>query len=334
MERRRIRLGWETERLSLMKDVLYAGRPSSLGEITFRFEAMCEEYWKRGCVSCSSGTTALLSALHWASLKRYRRILVPNMMLPLVISAIKSVYTKIKWVGVDLYYLQPNIDMWKKAIDSYAPCVVFLCHTGGLILPEVKDLVEYAHNRKCIVIEDFSHAHGAKMDNELAGRYGDVSVASMYITKVLTCGEGGIILCDEDKKLWFEEFVNAGKDRNEVWRRKGFNYRMSELNACIGLVDMRHREEIYDERRKQAEIYMKYGILPLQKAIPGLETTWYRFTILREVLPDGVKCVSKTFDYVVKDDALSKEVRDIHHNLLLYRGADLIEIEENAMKVM
>jgi dTDP-4-amino-4,6-dideoxygalactose transaminase len=254
-------------------------------------------------------------------------------MLPLVENVVRKYFKRIRFVDVTPELLQPSFEQWRTALEKpflsqYG--VLFLCHTGGIIIPEIEELIDYAKKKDMFIIEDFSHAHGCTMNGRLAGTYGDISIASMYVTKVLMCGEGGIILVDDEKlERKIQEFVNAGKSRRtEKVKRTGFNFRMSEMNACIGIVDMLHRDEIYAQRKAMAD---RYVVVPLQEKVPGLQSTYYRFTVL---LPKEVdvplETVSKTFD-VNANHALpgTRETVALHRNLALYRGCPPEVIDKN-----
>jgi perosamine synthetase len=327
-------LGWEKERLDLIEDVIYSSRFSSLGKYTYMFEDLCSEFWKRTAVSCSSGSTALFGALRWARSKGRRSIMVADLMLPLVANIVKMVFGKIFWIDVLPEYLQPSCEIWRNEIDRHKPDVLLLCHTAGLLIPGIEDLKDYAEEKKILIIEDFSHAHGVKNHGVVAGEIGDVSLASFYATKVLTAGEGGIVLVDDWKEAeWFREFFNAGKDRKENFKRVGLNFRMSELNACIGVVDMKHKTEIFEQRRRLAGLYNKYaGDISLQDLMEY--STYYKYTVMCEknLVKAGVETTSKTFDYSVKGLPGSVFAMKNHYNLLLYRGMPDEEVILNAKK--
>ena len=112
-------------------------------------------------------------------------------------------------------------------------------HFGGSAC-SIKDIVKIAKKNKIYVIEDCAQAHGTKFDNKKVGSFGDVSCFSFYATKHMTTGEGGI-LCTNNKKVMklSKSFRNHGMVDRDTHKFLGYNFRMSEINASIGLVQLK-----------------------------------------------------------------------------------------------
>ena len=111
-----------------------------------------------------------------------------------------------------------------------------------------------AHN--LIVIEDAAHAHGAVWDGMSAGTIGHFGSFSMQLTKSMTAGEGGILLCRSQEHAWLaESIIDCGRphDPDEKMVTLGFNYRMTELQAALLNVGIQRFPAQFDQREKNAD---------------------------------------------------------------------------------
>jgi perosamine synthetase len=110
------------------------------------------------------------------------------------------------------------------------------------------------------LIEDCCEALGASLAGRPAGSFGDCGVFAFYPNKQITTGEGGLIVTDDDRVAELcRSLRNQGRDTHE-WlshSRLGYNYRLSEINAALGEVQMRRLDEILAARRQVAELYYR-----------------------------------------------------------------------------
>jgi dTDP-4-amino-4,6-dideoxygalactose transaminase len=105
------------------------------------------------------------------------------------------------------------------------------------------------------IIEDACQAHGATFNGRLAGAFGDVSCFSFYATKNITTGEGGIILTDDDQVAESARLLREhGEETHYNHVVLGYNYRMTEISAAIGIVQLRKIEEIVRARQENARL--------------------------------------------------------------------------------
>ena len=110
------------------------------------------------------------------------------------------------------------------------------------------------------VIEDAAEAHGAEYKGKKTGGIGDIGCFSFYANKIITCGEGGMIVTNDEalathamslKNLSFE----GGKARVYLHSEVGYNYRLTNLQAAVGLAQFEHIDEFVNMRRSNAKIY-------------------------------------------------------------------------------
>ncbi|MGF7235419.1 MAG: DegT/DnrJ/EryC1/StrS family aminotransferase [Frankia sp.] len=131
-------------------------------------------------------------------------------------------------------------------------------HIGGLIAPDISDLTTMLDERGIVFVEDAAHAHGSKHDGRYAGSFGAAGAFSFYPTKVITSGEGGMIVTSDerirDEALIYRDQGKAGFLGN-VHIKQGYAWRMSEPHAVTGRVHLGHLPEFLAVRRRVAARY-------------------------------------------------------------------------------
>ncbi|MFC1901631.1 DegT/DnrJ/EryC1/StrS family aminotransferase, partial [Chloroflexota bacterium] len=131
-------------------------------------------------------------------------------------------------------------------------------HVGGAIAPDTEQLKDLCQERGITFFEDAAHAHGSKLDGKFAGTFGRASGFSFYPTKVMTSGEGGMIATDDEevynRALVFRDQGKSGFAAN-LHTEIGYNWRLSEVHAVIGLYQLKRLDEFIAARRKIAMIY-------------------------------------------------------------------------------
>jgi perosamine synthetase len=136
------------------------------------------------------------------------------------------------------------------------------------------------------LIEDCCEALGASLEGRPAGSFGECGVFAFYPNKQITTGEGGLIVTDrQDIRDLARSMRNQGRDTN-AWlshARLGYNYRMSELNAAVGLVQAGRLDEILRKRRRVAEMYDRaIGEIPQAVAPPMHDratASWFVYVV-------------------------------------------------------
>jgi dTDP-4-amino-4,6-dideoxygalactose transaminase len=130
------------------------------------------------------------------------------------------------------------------------PKAAFLVHIGGHIAFDSERIAEYCAQNGIFLIEDCAHAHGASWNGRKPGSFGDAGVYSMYATKTISTGEGGVLVSRRPELLAHaRDFRNYGKPTHAV---HGLNFRMSEFTAALGLVQTERMPEIVDWKNRVA----------------------------------------------------------------------------------
>ncbi len=150
-----------------------------------------------------------------------------------------------------------NPDALASAITSQTAAVIVV-HIGGLIKPDLPAIRLLCDQHGVPLIEDAAHAHGTSLGDAFAGSFGLAGAFSFYPTKVMTSGEGGMIVTD-DENLYREARIyrDQGKEgfTTNFHVRLGYNWRLSEPHAMIGLAQLRRLTEFIARRREIAAIY-------------------------------------------------------------------------------
>jgi dTDP-4-amino-4,6-dideoxygalactose transaminase len=174
--------------------------------------------------------------------------------------------------------------------DSCAGIVIV--HIGGFVSPDTGVLADLCRAQGMWLLEDAAHAHGAAFAGRPAGSIGDAGAFSFYPTKVITSGEGGIITtADETQRDEARIYRDQGKagflGGDHV--RLGYAWRMSELHAAVGLLQLARLDEFIATRRRVARFYDEAlatmpGITPVL-APEGSEPNYYKYLA---VLDEGI----------------------------------------------
>ena len=167
---------------------------------------------------------------------------------------------------------------------------IIMVHIGGIVSAQTPSLVDLATRKGIWLVEDAAHAHGSKYRNVSAGAFGIANSFSFYPTKVMTCGEGGMITTNDDtiaqEARIFRDQGKASFTQN-AHIRMGYNWRMSEPHAIIGLKHLERLPQMISDRQAIAQIYDE-GLKDFRKiaslgAPEGGSTNSYKFiAVLRD----------------------------------------------------
>ncbi|MBN2518202.1 MAG: DegT/DnrJ/EryC1/StrS family aminotransferase [Candidatus Altiarchaeota archaeon] len=242
----------------------------SMGPKTDRFEKGFAEYigTKYG-VAVNAGTSALHIAIRALDLKPGEEVITTP--FSFIASSNCILYEGGKPVFVDIDPKTLNIDPSgiSEAITDKTKAILPV-HAFGQPC-DMKAVMEIAEDHGLKVIEDACESVGAEYLGKKAGTFGLCSTFAFYPNKQMTTGEGGLLLTDdEDVYRLARSLRNQGRSENSQWlehERLGYNYRMDEMSAALGLSQLRRIDKILAMRQKVAEGYTK-----LLSAAGGVQT--------------------------------------------------------------
>ncbi|RYZ70256.1 MAG: DegT/DnrJ/EryC1/StrS aminotransferase family protein [Proteobacteria bacterium] len=275
-------------------NALQTGWISSAGEYITSFESKFAQWVHADHgVACSNGTASVYLALRAAGVGSGDRVVVPTFTMmasifPIVMLGAIPVFVDCEadtW-NIDTQLLQ-NIDGRVKAI--------MVVHIYGHPV-DMDPVHAFARSKNAVVIEDAAEAHGALYKGKPTGALSDIAAWSFYSNKVITTGEGGMVTTNsssyaERSKYYRNLCFDPNPDKRFIHEEIGFNYRMTNLQAAIGLGQMENADRLVEMRRSMASKYLErlsgltdYIQLPVEKE--WAKNVYWMFGL---VLRDSVK---------------------------------------------
>ncbi|MEJ6951178.1 DegT/DnrJ/EryC1/StrS family aminotransferase [Natronospora cellulosivora (SeqCode)] len=205
-------------------------------------------------IACSNGTTALHLALEAAGIGEGDKVLTTP--FTFIASSNAILYCGAKPVFCDIDEKTYNIDPQaiKEELEKDPDIsALLIVHLYGLAC-DMDPIMELVEEYDLVLIEDCAQAHGATYKGKSVGTFGDVGTFSFYPTKNMTTGEGGMLVTDNQEIAEKAQILlNQGSARRYYHKVLGYNYRMTNIAAAIGLVQLKKLEGFNNKRQKNAE---------------------------------------------------------------------------------
>ena len=244
------------------------------GEISGTFGEALKEFEKRfaeysGCkygVGVANGTVALHLAVDAAGIRPGDEVLVSastNIATALCVAHKNAIPVPVD--SEDITW-NLNLDLIESLITPKTRAIIPVHLYGHPV--DMDRLMEIAHKHHLIVIEDAAEAHGAMVRGRKAGSFGDMACFSFYANKIITTGEGGMVVTNDGKlaerlRLLRNLGFTTPRFRHEVL---GYNFRMTGYQAAMGVAQLNKIERIIEEKRRVAHTYNRFF-----SHIPGLQ---------------------------------------------------------------
>jgi perosamine synthetase len=234
---------------------------SSSGKYIHEFEeGFAKKVNRRFGVGVCNGTMALILAIRALNLPKGSEVICPAFCMAAPIMAVINEGLNPVFVDVD--------NTWNIEPDQIAPVIsdktsaILVVHNYGLVsdFEKIQKIAEY-HQLK--IIEDAAEAHGAFYHERPAGSFGNVSCFSFYANKIITTGEGGMIVTDDadlaDRLAYFKNMCfSSDPEERFLHNDVGFNLRMTNIQAAIGLAQLENFDRLAALRIKMGETYIKH----------------------------------------------------------------------------
>ncbi|MBI5151199.1 MAG: DegT/DnrJ/EryC1/StrS family aminotransferase [Candidatus Pacebacteria bacterium] len=267
-------------------DCLDTGWISSSGKYVKRFE---EEFARfldvEHAVSVTNGTEALHLALATLGIGAGDEIIIPD--LTIISCAFAALYVGAKPVLVDVDLKTGNIDPLKieKCITPRTKAIMVV-HLYGQAA-DMDPIMKIARKHNLRVIEDAAEAHGATYKGKKVGSIGDIGCFSFYGNKIITTGEGGMILMHDDvlyEKASLLMNLSHKHGRRFYHEELGFNMRMTNMQAALGCAGLLHVKESIEKKIWMAQHYRELlsdiPWIELPQMMPYAESVFWMYTIL------------------------------------------------------
>ena len=251
-----------------MVDRVIRSKWLTMGETVERLERKFAQFMgAKHAIAVSSGTAALHLAMRALNIKPDDQVMVPS--LSFVASSNAILYVGAKPVFVDIGGLNDfnlSCDDLKKKITPKTRAIVVV-HYGGY-LADMEEIKKVAREHRLFVIEDSAHAIGADLSSNMAGTLGDVGCFSFFSNKNLATGEGGMIVTDDDRLTKRVKLLRShGMTSMTLDRHKGhtysydvvelgYNYRMTEISAALGILQLKKLSPANKKRKVLTDLYV------------------------------------------------------------------------------
>lgn len=246
---------------------------SSVGEKINIFEDNFAKYTgSKYSLTCSNGTQAIELSLRALNIKNNDEVIVPNLTFAATINAVINVGAKPVILDCNNKNFSFNKKELKKAIGPKTFAIIFV-HLMGIPINITNDLKGIKKN--FYIIEDCAESLGSKINSIHTGNFSDCATFSFFSNKIITTGEGGMI--NFKKKSTFnvaKKIKNQGRSLKKYYWHDHFggNYRMTNLQASLGITQLSKINRMIKMRRKIYKIYdeklQKYNFInPLHKKI-------------------------------------------------------------------
>lgn len=252
-------LGKEEE--SRVNDAIHNGNISSFqGGYVKEFEEKFAEFaGVKHAIAVSSGTAALHLAILALGIKEGDEVIVPTMTM--MSSIFAPLYERAVPVPVDIDEKIYNIDvnLIEQKITPKTKAIMVVHLYGHPV--DMDPVMEIAKKHKLFVIEDAAEAHGAKYKGKMVGSIGDIGCFSMYANKIITTGEGGMVTTNNDfydEKIRNIKALAFGKEHKLMHQSIGYNYRLGNLQAAVGVGQLEKIEKIIGLKRNMASYYLSH----------------------------------------------------------------------------
>ena len=319
--------------IDYVKNAFNSNWIAPVGPAINEFENKMKSFLNRKfAVAVSSGTAALHLALDVLGVEEGDFVFCSD--FTFVASA-----NAIKYVNAIPIFIDSNLTSWnmcpkslEKAFESYSPKAVIITDIYGLSA-EYNELIKICDKHNTPIIEDSAESLGAEYSGKKCGSFGDISILSFNGNKIITTSSGGMILSDNEYYVNKAKKLSTQSKENEIHYEHlelGYNYRMSNILASIGIAQMLSIDKYVKKRRKVYSNYKNYlkslkNVKFVPRLINGKSTNWLSTVLITN------KSYSTIKDLIKKFNNLNVECRPFWkpmHLQPLYKSSDFFHIKK------
>jgi perosamine synthetase len=239
---------------------------------------------KKHVLLTSNGTTALHLIYLSLGFEENDEIIIPGFAFLAAANIALQMKLKPVFAEVDPQTWCLTAAAIEKIITSKTKAIVAI-HTYGNVCP-MDEIMQLAKRHNLLVIEDCAEALFSKYNNQYCGTFGHINCFSFQATKTITTGEGGLVVTDDETiYLRMKLYHSHGlKERGTYWHElPGHNFRLTNLQAALGLAQFEKMETIIQERKRIFEQYRHFFSnlkeVDIQQLSPVVEPVWWAFAI-------------------------------------------------------
>lgn len=227
---------------------------------TERFEKMIEEYTgAKHCIVVNNGTISLTLAAMAMAIKASDEVIVPNYTMIATPNSVKMLGAAPVFVDVEPETLCLDIELTRKAINMKTKAILLVSANGRYPKVGIDAFVKLANQNGLALIEDSAQALGSYYpDGRHVGRAGIVGSFSFSAPKIISTGQGGALITDDDgvafKLRRLKDFGRSGGG-NDIHDYIGYNFKFTDLQACIGIEQMKKLPWRIERKKKIWQLY-------------------------------------------------------------------------------
>lgn len=269
----------------LVIDCLDSNWISSKGKYIDKFERKFSQYINtKYCISVNNGTAALHLAILSLGIGPGDEVIVPSFTYIAPVNAIRYAGAKVKFIDSNYRTAQIDENEIIKKINKNTKAIIIV-HLYGYVcnIPKVKRICD---KKKIFLIEDCAESFGSFFNKKHSGTFGKIGTFSFFGSKTITTGEGGMVVTNDKKiaeKIYKLKTVGVVKKKNNYWHDMiGYNYRMTNICAAIGLAQLNKKKEILKKKEKVFKFYeKKLKNLPIRfiEILKGSKSSYWQIVI-------------------------------------------------------
>ncbi len=242
------------EEIEAVKEVMESGIIAH-GEIVKKFEeTFASLIGTKYAIATTNGTQALINAIWGLGIKK--EVIVPSFTFIATATSVLERNAVPVFADVERKSFNLTSEKISEKITKNTEAIIPVHLYGNPC--EMDEIMELAEEKELYVIEDCAQAHAASYKGKRVGSIGHIGCFSFYPTKNMTTGEGGIITTDnEELAEKIRTYNNHGQKQRYLHEQEGYNYRMTNIQAAIGLAQLKKLEKATERRRENADLYNK-----------------------------------------------------------------------------
>jgi perosamine synthetase len=256
----------DEEDVKLVSEQIASGKFWAVGSKVTEFEDMIAEYiGTKHAITFNSGTSALHAALLAHGIGKGDEVIVPSFTFIATVNSPLFVGAKPIFVDIEEETFGLNPELVEEKITKNTKAIIPV-HYGGCPC-KIKALKDIAEDNDLVLIQDAAEAFGASVDGKNIGTFGDSNILSFCQNKIITTGEGGAVVTDSDeiyeklKLIRSHGRLESGDYFSTVglfdYIELGFNWRMSNLTATLGISQIKKADKIIEMRKNNVEYLSK-----------------------------------------------------------------------------
>jgi perosamine synthetase len=236
---------------------------------TREFENLIANYTgAKYCSVVANGTVSLSIALMACGVTIGDEVIVPDYTMVATPNSAELIGAKAVFIDIDRENLCMDFDAMLRTVTSKTRAVI-LVSINGRFPKQIDRFVDFCKQKKIWLIEDAAQSLGSTCNGKHLGRYGDIGSFSFSAPKIITTGQGGALITDNEKLFdRIKKIRDFGRDRggSDHYLTKGWNFKFTDIQAIIGIEQMKKLSDRVTRKKEMGRLYTK-----LLENTPGIE---------------------------------------------------------------